>query len=265
MPTVGGGSQLAALKLLVPAVVLILGLILFFALGLDKYASFEALAGNRRWLIEAVTDHAVLSALIFFLFYATMIAFSIPGGAVMSVAGGFLFGQWFGLIYNVSAATLGATILFLAAKLAVVDVLRDRAGPWLKRMEDGFRENAFSYLLALRLVPAFPFWAVNLAAVAYLGVQTLSAICLHCGLCPHSRFGLLILRRAAWRTTLDIRFGHVLWNNSRRFRVFNIWCRYCGGTANSWTQAGGDRDLIRTSLQWLTGLVPVSGYLGRGW
>ena len=170
MPTVGGGSQLAALKLLVPAVVLILGLILFFALGLDKYASFEALAGNRRWLIEAVTDHAVLSALIFFLFYATMIAFSIPGGAVMSVAGGFLFGQWFGLIYNVSAATLGATILFLAAILAVVDVLRDRAGPWLKRMEDGFRENAFSYLLALRLVPAFPFWAVNLAA-ALLGVR----------------------------------------------------------------------------------------------
>ncbi len=165
-----GGPQAAVLKRLVPAVVLVLGLILFFAFGLDEYASFEALADNRRWLIAAVSDHAVLSALIFFLFYATMIAFSIPGAAVMSVAGGFLFGQWFGLLYNVSAATLGATILFLAAKWAVGDALRKRAGPWLQRMEDGFRENAFSYLLALRLVPAFPFWAVNLAP-ALLGVR----------------------------------------------------------------------------------------------
>ena len=170
MQNITRGSQVVVLKRLAPAVVLVLGLILFFVLGLDKYASFEALADNRRWLIESVGEHAVLSALIFFVFYATMIAFSIPGGAVMSVAGGFLFGQWFGLLYNISAATLGATILFLAAKWAIGDVLRKRAGPWLQRMEDGFRENAFSYLLALRLVPAFPFWAVNLAP-ALLGVR----------------------------------------------------------------------------------------------
>jgi len=158
------------LKRILPVAVLVLGLVVFFALGLDEYASFEALAGNRRWLIDAVADHVVLSALIFFLTYATMIAFSIPGGAVMSVAGGFLFGQWFGLLYNVSAATLGATILFIAAKWAIGDALRKRAGPWLRRMEEGFRKNAFSYLLALRLVPAFPFWAVNLAP-ALLGVR----------------------------------------------------------------------------------------------
>ena len=168
---VGRGARVPAmLKRIIPVAILVLGLILFFALGLDEYASFEALAGNRRWLIDAVADHAVLSALIFFLTYATMIAFSIPGGAVMSVAGGFLFGQWFGLLYNVSAATLGATILFIAAKWAVGDSLRKRAGPWLQRMEEGFRKNAFSYLLALRLVPAFPFWAVNLAP-ALLGVR----------------------------------------------------------------------------------------------
>ena len=160
----------AMLKRIIPVAILVLGLIVFFALGLDEYASFDALAGNRRWLIDAVADHAVLSALIFFLTYATMIAFSIPGGAVMSVAGGFLFGQWFGLLYNVSAATLGATILFIAAKWAIGDALRKRAGPWLQRMEEGFRKNAFSYLLALRLVPAFPFWAVNLAP-ALLGVR----------------------------------------------------------------------------------------------
>ena len=158
------------LKRILPAAVLVLGLGVFFVLDLDEYASFEALAGNRRWLISTVADHAVLSVLIFFLIYATMVALSIPGSAVMSVAGGFLFGQWFGLLYNVSAATFGAIILYFVAKWAIGDLLRKRAGPWLQRMEEGFRKNEFSYLLALRLVPAFPFWAVNLAP-ALLGVR----------------------------------------------------------------------------------------------
>ena len=73
-------------------------------------------------------------------------------------------------IYVVFAATAGATILFVAAKTALGDPLRARAGPFLKRMEDGFRENALSYLLVLRLIPAFPFFVVNLVP-AFLGVR----------------------------------------------------------------------------------------------
>ena len=87
----------------------------------------------------------------------------------MTIAGGFLFGQTLGTVYVVFAATVGATILFIAAKTAFGDLLRARAGPFLQRMETGFRENALSYLLVLRLIPAFPFFIVNLVP-AFLGV-----------------------------------------------------------------------------------------------
>jgi uncharacterized membrane protein YdjX (TVP38/TMEM64 family) len=71
----------------------------------------------------------------------------------------------------VVGATLGATMLFLAARTALGDVLRARAGPSLRKLEAGFRENELSYMLVLRLVPLFPFWLVNLAP-AFLGVRT---------------------------------------------------------------------------------------------
>jgi len=88
----------------------------------------------------------------------------------MTLAGGFLFGVLVGATLTVIGATLGATLLFLVARSAVGDSLRERAGPFLARMAEGFSKNAFSYLLFLRLVPAFPFWAVNLAA-ALLGMR----------------------------------------------------------------------------------------------
>ncbi|MDQ4136229.1 MAG: VTT domain-containing protein, partial [Pseudomonadota bacterium] len=103
------------------------------------------------------------------LFYAAVVALSVPGGAVMTIAGGFLFGLWLGTACVVVGATLGAVAVFLIAKTALGEPLRARAGPWLRRMEAGFRENAFNYLLVLRLIPLFPFWLVNLVP-AFLGV-----------------------------------------------------------------------------------------------
>ena len=158
------------LKRVLPVLFLVLGLIMFFALDLDKYVNLEMLAENRRWLIELKTEHPILSVLGFILIYTAMVSFSIPGAVVMSVTGGFLFGQWFGLLYNVCAATVGATILFKVANWSIGETLRKRAGHWLIRMEGGFKKNAFSYLLVLRLVPIIPFWAVNLAA-ALLGLR----------------------------------------------------------------------------------------------
>ena len=84
-------------------------------------------------------------------------------------AGGFLFSFLIRTIYVVAAATLGATGIFLAARSALGPSLRSRAGPWLRGMEEGFNENALSYLLVLRLVPLFPFFVVNLVP-AFLGV-----------------------------------------------------------------------------------------------
>lgn len=152
-----------------PAAILLAGLAAFFAFGLDQYLTFDALRENRAMLLAKVGESAILAAAAYMLIYVAVVAFSLPGGAVMTIAGGFLFGHLLGTVYVVIAATLGATILFVAAKTAFGDLLRARAGPFLQRMEAGFRENALNYLLVLRLIPAFPFFIVNLVP-AFLGV-----------------------------------------------------------------------------------------------
>ena len=111
----------------------------------------------------------MLAALVFFVVYTLAIALSVPGGAVLTIAGGFMFGSLLASALVVVAATLGATLVFLIAKTALGDPLRARAGPFLKRMEAGFQEDALNYLLVLRLIPLFPFWIVNLVP-AFLGV-----------------------------------------------------------------------------------------------
>lgn len=155
---------------LVPFLVLITGLVVFFALGLQRYISFEVLRENREALLAWVQQKGLLAAISYIMIYAVAVAFSLPGGAVMSITGGFLFGTLWGALYIVIGATLGATALFIIAKTALGDPLRTRAGPWLQKMEAGFRENAMSYLLVLRLVPLFPFFVVNLVP-AFLGVS----------------------------------------------------------------------------------------------
>lgn len=152
-----------------PLVMLLLAITAAFALGLDDYVSFEQLERNRGWLLDFVDRHAFLAPLGFMLIYAIAIALSLPGGAILTIAGGFLFGIVAGTVYAVVAATLGATVVFLIARTALGDSLRQRAGPAVRRMEAGFRENALNYLLFLRLIPAFPFWLVNLVP-AFLGV-----------------------------------------------------------------------------------------------
>ena len=105
----------------------------------------------------------LLSLLAFVALYAAAVALSLPGGAVLTMAGGFLFGWLLGGIASILAATIGASIVFLIARSALGEFLAARAGPWLSRFRQGFQDDAFSYLLFLRLVPIFPFWLVNLA------------------------------------------------------------------------------------------------------
>jgi uncharacterized membrane protein YdjX (TVP38/TMEM64 family) len=154
---------------LLPLVVLGAGLALFFLFGLDDYLTFDALREHRAWLLLQVSESTVATSLVFIAIYIAVVAFSLPGGAVMTITGGFLFGQWLGTLYVVFAATIGATILFVAARTALGDLLRAKAGPFLKKMEAGFQEDALSYLLVLRLIPIFPFFVVNLVP-AFLGV-----------------------------------------------------------------------------------------------
>jgi uncharacterized membrane protein YdjX (TVP38/TMEM64 family) len=158
------------LRRLAPLLVLAAGLAAFFALGLDRYLSFRALADNRDWLMAQVQEQAALSALAFVAAYALVAAFSIPGGAILTLLGGFLFGTLLGTTYAVTGATLGSIAVFLAARTALGDSLRRKAGGAVQKMREGFKENALSYLLVLRLVPIFPFWLVNLVP-ALVGVR----------------------------------------------------------------------------------------------
>ena len=160
----------SAIRRLLPLAVLLAGFTAFFAFGLDRYLSLSALAENREALLAWVAQSGALAPLVFIAVYAAAVATSVPGGAVLTIAGGFLFGTVLGTVYAVIGATVGATAVFLAARTALGEPLRKRAGPWLRKMESGFRENAVSYMLVLRLVPLFPFWLVNLVP-AFLGVS----------------------------------------------------------------------------------------------
>ncbi len=157
-------------KRLLPLVLLGGGIAAFFALGLDRYLTFEQLREHRETLTAFVDTMPVASVAIFVLVYTVAVALSVPGAAILTLTGGFLFGIWEGTAAVVVGATAGATALFLAARFVLGDVLRAKAGPWLAKMEAGFNEDALSYLLVLRLIPAFPFFIVNLVP-AFLGVS----------------------------------------------------------------------------------------------
>ncbi|MGF1630006.1 MAG: TVP38/TMEM64 family protein [Kiloniellaceae bacterium] len=158
------------LKRLLPAAVLLAGLGTFLALGGHRYLAFDTLEAHRETLLALVEAQGAVAVLGFILLYAVMVALSIPGALVMTVSAGFLFGTLLGAACSVIGATLGAVAVFLAARTAIGDLLRQRAGPALRRMRDGFQEDALSYLLVLRLIPLFPFWLVNLVP-AFLGVS----------------------------------------------------------------------------------------------
>ena len=96
--------------------------------------------------------------------YTLVVAFSVPEAAVITVAGGLLFGTLIGGALAVLGSTIGAVILFLVARTAFADVMARRARTLLERIRPGLQRDGFSYLLALRLVPAVPFWLVNLGA-----------------------------------------------------------------------------------------------------
>ena len=137
---------------LMPLGLLVAAGIAFVVVGGHRYLTFAALADNRNWLCGLVARWGIVAALIYILAYAVPVALSVPGGAVLTIAGGFLFGTWLGGLCAVVGATLGATAVFLAAR-AGLGGLAQRAGPLIGKLEAGFRADAFNYLLVLRLVP----------------------------------------------------------------------------------------------------------------
>lgn len=169
-PSPGAGSRSRTAWRLALVAALVAGFGAFFAFGLDEYLSYAALRAHRAELGELVAARPLAAGLCYVLIYAVAVALSVPGGALMTIAGGFLFGSIVATALTVVGATAGAAAIFLIAKTALGDPLRARAGPWLKRTEEGFRADALNYLLVLRLVPLFPFFVVNVVP-AFLGVS----------------------------------------------------------------------------------------------
>jgi uncharacterized membrane protein YdjX (TVP38/TMEM64 family) len=139
------------------------GIVAFFALGGRKYLSLETIKANRTALLDYTQNHYFRMILIAFTVYAVSTALSLPGGLILSLTTGFIFGRWVGTAVIVSAATLGATLVFLSARYLFADAARSRMGGLAEKINKGFTEDSFNYLLFLRLVPLFPFWLVNLA------------------------------------------------------------------------------------------------------
>ncbi len=159
-----------SLSRFVPLVLVVGALSAFFLFDLDRYFSLDALRDNREALRTWVAGSPVLALGAFILVYAAAVAISFPGASILTVFGGYLFGLALGVPAIVFAATLGAVIVFFAAKTVAGDFFRERAKGFLAQMEQGFRENELSYMFLLRLAPVFPFWAVNIGAGA-LGVS----------------------------------------------------------------------------------------------
>ncbi|MEM1345197.1 MAG: VTT domain-containing protein [Pseudomonadota bacterium] len=158
-----------SLKRFLPIGVLGLGALLGLTLAGD-YLSFEAIERNYEGLLAWRDQNLVLAALAFAGLYVVATAFSIPGAIWLTLIGGLLFGLYLGTALVLVGATIGATLVFLAARTSFGALLREKAGGWIHRLEAQFKEGEVSLLLIMRLVPAVPFFIANLAP-AFLGVR----------------------------------------------------------------------------------------------
>jgi uncharacterized membrane protein YdjX (TVP38/TMEM64 family) len=140
------------------------------ATGVTEQLSLATLATHREALVAFVAANLALAAAAYVAFYVVAVAFSLPGAVFITLAGGFLFGAAGGTALTVVGATAGATLVFLFARRIFGADALDRMGPAARRLAEGIRRNAASYLLVLRLVPLFPFFLVNLVP-AFVGVR----------------------------------------------------------------------------------------------
>jgi uncharacterized membrane protein YdjX (TVP38/TMEM64 family) len=136
----------------------------FFYFDLKQYLSLETLKGNRDRLLAFAEANYAGAVLVYIVLYCLQTTFSLPGAAIFTLAGGFLFGSFLGTLYVNIAATSGATLGFLAARYLLRDWVERKFGNRLGPIQEGFAKNAFSYLLTLRLIPIFPFFLVNLVS-----------------------------------------------------------------------------------------------------
>ena len=163
----GAPAAKSALKRFLPLAVIAIALTAFFVLGGPKFISLDSLRDNQEFLKAFVADNLYLAVAGFVIIYATLVAISFPGAGFLSIFAGFLFGILAGTFAAVIGATIGATIIFLIVRSALGKGLAAKAGPYMKKFEEGLQNNEISYLFILRLVPIFPFFIVNIVTALF--------------------------------------------------------------------------------------------------
>jgi uncharacterized membrane protein YdjX (TVP38/TMEM64 family) len=140
------------------------------AMGWHRQLSLETLVRHREAIDGFILLHWTAALATFVALYIVVVALSLPGAAILTICGGILFGALMGGFLTVIGATIGATIVFEVTRSAIGDFLKRRATGLAKKLAHSFYQDAFTYLLFLRLVPIFPFWLVNLVP-AVCGVR----------------------------------------------------------------------------------------------
>ncbi|MFD1195727.1 TVP38/TMEM64 family protein [Seohaeicola saemankumensis] len=142
------------------------------AFTLRDTLTFDMLRDNREALLAFRDAHYAATVALFMLAYVVIVAFSLPGATIATLTGGFLFATFPGALINITAATIGATLIFLAARWGLGERLAakmETGQGTVKRIKDGIDENQWSMLFLIRLVPAVPFFVANLVP-ALVGV-----------------------------------------------------------------------------------------------
>jgi uncharacterized membrane protein YdjX (TVP38/TMEM64 family) len=134
----------------------------FFVFDLGRFFSLEQLRASKSALDGYRDAHPVLASAAFFLTYVTVTALSVPGAAILTLAGGAIFGLLWGLLLVSFASSIGATLAFLTSRFLLHDAIQQRFGDKLKAINAGVRRDGAFYLFTLRLIPVFPFFIVNL-------------------------------------------------------------------------------------------------------
>lgn len=156
------------LKPLLPFSIILALMILGYIFAYFHPFSWENIKHGHVALKQSADIHPILAPLLFICAYIFYALLSLPGIFILSLLAGCLFSQPYSTLYVTVAATIGASLLFLAARTAFGQLFYRKAEKGgLNEMEKGFRENAASYLLFLRLIPLFPFWLVNLAGAFF--------------------------------------------------------------------------------------------------
>ena len=142
--------------------VIALAITAWFYLDLGSYLQFDTLQQRVGELRAWYAENPALAGLLYFALYVAVTALSVPGAAIMTLAGGALFGFWYALLLVSFASSIGATLAFLVSRLLLRDWVQDKFGRQLRAVNSGFEKDGAFYLFSLRLVPIFPFFVINL-------------------------------------------------------------------------------------------------------